>query len=132
MRFLTASKSDEALLLLRITFAVMMMVHGWAKFSNYSQMSGGFPDPFGMGSQLSLTMAIFAELGCSILILVGLGTRLALIPLMVTMLVAIFIAHGADPWSKKELAATYLSVYAVLMVSGPGRYSVDHLIANRE
>lgn len=132
MRFLTASKSDEALLLLRIAFALMMMVHGWAKFSNYAQMSGGFPDPFGMGSQLSLTMAIFAELGCSILILVGLGTRLALVPLMVTMLVAIFIAHGADPWSKKELAATYLSVYAVLMVSGPGRYSIDHLIANRK
>lgn len=132
MKFLTASKSDEALLLLRITFGVMMMVHGWSKFAKFSDLSGVFPDPFGMGSTMSLSMAIFAELGCSLLLIVGLGTRLALVPLIVTMLVAIFIAHGADPWSKKELAATYLSVYAVLMASGPGRYSLDHLLVSRK
>ncbi len=132
MRFLTTSKTDEALLLLRIMFGLMMMVHGWSKFSKFSDLSSVFPDPFGMGSTMSLSMAIFAELGCSLLLIAGLGTRFVLIPLIVTMLVAIFIAHGADPWSKKELAATYLSVYAALLVCGPGRYSVDHLIANRK
>ncbi len=131
MRFLTLSKNDEALLLLRVAFGLMMMVHGWAKFQNFSQMSGAFPDPFGIGSSLSLTAAIFAELGCSALLLVGLGTRLAIVPLVVTMLVAIFIAHGADPWQKKELAVAYLAVYATLFVAGPGRYSVDHALVSR-
>ena len=131
MRFLTLAKNDEALLLLRVAFGLMMMVHGWQKFSKFSELSGVFPDPFGMGSTLSLSAAIFAELGCSILLILGLGTRLALVPLIITMLVAIFIAHGADPWSKKELAVTFLSAYAALFVAGPGRYSVDHAIVSR-
>lgn len=109
-----------------------MMNHGWTKLSNYAQMSGGFPDPFGLGSPLSLSLAIFAEFGCSALLLLGLGTRLALIPLMVTMLVAIFYAHRADPWQKKELAATYLSVYGALMLTGPGRLSLDQALFGKD
>lgn len=131
MRFLTLAKSDQALLLLRLTFGLMMMVHGWQKLSKFSQLSEVFPDPFGMGSTLSLAAAIFAELGCSALLILGLGTRLALVPLIITMLVAIFVAHGADPWQKKELAVAYLAVYATLMVAGPGRYSADHAIVSR-
>lgn len=68
-----------------------------------------------MGSRLNLVSAIGAEFGCSLLLIVGLGTRLAAIPLVFTMLVALFIAHGADAWQKKELAAVYLAVYAVLV-----------------
>ncbi len=131
MRFLTLTKNDEALLFLRISFGLMMMVHGWQKLSKFSQLSEVFPDPFGMGSTLSLSAAIFAELGCSALLILGLGTRFALIPLVITMLVAIFVAHGADPWSKKELAVAYLAVYATLLASGPGRYSADHAILSR-
>lgn len=130
-QILLRQATDGALLLLRVAFGLTMMTHGWSKFSNFSEMSGSFADPFGMGPSLSLCMAIFAELGCSILLLVGAGTRLALIPLMVTMLVAIFYAHAADPWSEKELAVAYLSVYATLMLAGPGRYSIDHALLAR-
>lgn len=126
MQKLLTSKTDEALLLLRLAFGLMMMVHGWAKLSNFSEMAGGFPDPFGVGSSLSLSLAIGAELGCSLLLLVGLGTRLVLLPLLVTMLVAVFYAHAGDPWQKKELAFAYLMVYSSLLAAGPGRYSLDH------
>lgn len=133
LRLLTSSKlSDQALLLLRLAFGLMMMNHGWSKFAGYSQMSEMFPDPFGVGSPISLALAIFAELGCSALLVLGLGTRPALIPLIVTMLVAIFYAHGADPWQKKELAVAYLAVYVTLMFSGPGRFSLDHVLVGRK
>lgn len=125
MNKLVLSKADEGLLVLRVAFGLMMMVHGWAKFSGFAEMSAGFPDPLGVGPAVSLSLAIFAELVCSFLLLLGALSRLALIPLMVTMLVAIFVAHGNDPWQKKELAVAYLAVYAVLMLTGPGRYSVD-------
>lgn len=126
MNKLLISKYDEAILLLRVAFGSMMAFgHGLSKVQNFSKMSGTFPDPFGMGSTLSLASAIGAELGCSLLLILGLGTRLAALPLIVTMLVAIFIAHGADPWKVKELAVTYLAAYIVILVAGPGRYSLD-------
>lgn len=120
--------TDAGLLFLRVAFGLMMMVHGWAKFSNVEQMSSAFADPFGLGPAVSLWLAIFAELGCSFLLMLGLGTRLALIPLMVTMLVAIFYAHSGDPWGKKEMAVLYLSVYLSLMATGPGRFSLDRAL----
>ncbi len=120
------AKADEGILLLRIAFGLMMMGHGWSKLSGFSGMSASFPDPLGVGSPVSLALAIFAELGCSLLLLLGALTRLALIPLIITMLVAIFVAHGNDPWNMKELAVAYLAVYGVLMLTGPGRYSLDH------
>jgi putative oxidoreductase len=131
MRKIIWRNPDAAILLLRIAFGLMMMVHGWQKIQNFEQMSSSFADPFGIGPQPSLILAISAEFFCSILVLLGFLTPLALVPLMVTMLVAIFHAHGDDPWQKKELAVAYLSVYATLMVAGPGKYSLDHKLFNK-
>lgn len=63
-----------------------------------------------MGSQLNLIMAIGAEIGCSILLIVGVFSRLSAIPLAFTMVVALLLVHGADPWKVKELSAVYLLV----------------------
>ena len=70
--------------------------------------------------------------GCFILLIVGFLTRLATVPLAITMLVALFVVHGADPWQKKELAACYLAVYLTLFFTGPGVFSVDHLVWRRK
>jgi len=101
------------------------MVHGIQKVMGFSEISAVFPDPIGVGGQLSLIMAIGAEVGCSILLILGLGTRLAVVPLAFTMIVALFVVHGADPWKMKELAALYLAVYAVIFITGPGDLSLD-------
>lgn len=120
--------ASTGLLLLRVAFGCFMLVHGWQKLSGFSEMADKFPDPIGMGSSLSLAMAIAAEVGCSLLIIAGFGTRLAAVPLAFTMIVAAFVVHGSDPWQKKELAACYLAVYATLMLTGAGRFSVDHCL----
>ena len=116
------------LLLLRVAIGSFMLVHGWQKLTGFSEMADTFPDPIGMGSRLSLISAIGTEFGCSLLLVIGLGTRLAAIPLAFTMAMALFVVHGADPWQKKELAAVYLSVYAVLVCTGAGQISLDHLL----
>ncbi|EMI54396.1 DoxX family protein [Rhodopirellula sallentina] len=113
------------LLVLRVAFGCFMMVHGIQKVMGFGEISGGFPDPMGIGSQLSLILAIGAEVGCSVLLILGLGTRLAVLPLAFTMVIALFVVHGADPWKVKELAALYLAVYAVLFLTGPGELSLD-------
>jgi putative oxidoreductase len=85
----------------------------------------------GMGPVFSLALTVFAEVLCSILILLGLGTRVAVIPLIVTMLVAVFYIHSQDPFVKQEMGLHYLLVYAALLISGSGRYSADFLIEKR-
>jgi len=120
--------TSAGLLLLRVAFGCFMLVHGWQKLAGFSEMADKFPDPIGIGSSLSLVMAIAAEFGCSLLLIVGFGTRLASIPLAFTMIIALFVVHGSDPWKSKELAACYLAVYATLMLTGAGRFSVDHCV----
>jgi putative oxidoreductase len=80
---------DMALLTARIFFAgTMLFIHAWPKISGYSQLVAVFPDPIGLGSGLSLFLTLFAEGLCSALVLLGLFTRIALIPLITTMFVA--------------------------------------------
>jgi putative oxidoreductase len=116
---------DIGLLVLRISFSATMITHGWAKYANFSQYADKFPDPIGVGPKFSLILAIFSELVCSVLVILGLATRLALTQLIVTMAVAFFIVHAADPLQKKELALVYLFTYVALFITGPGRLSVD-------
>lgn len=119
--------TSTGLLILRVGIGGLMLVHGIAKIQGFSEMSAAFPDPLGLGSQLSLLLAIGAEVGGSILLIVGLASRLAAVPLAFTMLIALFVVHSADPWNVKELAAAYLLVYVSLLLTGPGSFSLDHL-----
>ncbi|QDT10875.1 Putative oxidoreductase CatD [Planctomycetes bacterium K23_9] len=119
---------SAGLLVLRVGIGGMMLVHGLTKLNGFSVMADKFPDPIGVGSQLSLIMAIAAEVGCSLLLIIGFATRLAAIPLAFTMIVALFIVHADDPWKAKELAAVYLLVYASLLMTGAGSFSIDHCV----
>lgn len=120
---------DVALLALRIGIAAMMLVHGLPKLQMlFSEDVSQFPPVLGMGSGLSLTLATLAEVLCSVLILLGLGTRLASIPLLITMLVAVLIVHAADPFAAQELGLLYLMGYVVLLLLGGGRFSLDAVL----
>jgi putative oxidoreductase len=117
-------------LVLRVAISAFMLTHGYGKLQ--SALAGGeiqFMDPFGLGQAASLYLAVFAEFFCSIFLILGFATRLAVIPLIVTMLVAVLIAHGSDPFEKKEMALHYLVVYLVILVCGAGKYSLDYFIS---
>ena len=119
-------------LILRITLAAFMITHGGPKLSKL--LAGGeiqFGDPLGLGPSLSLILVVFAEFFCSLLIGIGLGTRLAAIPLMITMLVAAFISHGPDPFRRKETALLYFLFYLALLVIGSRKYSFDYLMTRK-
>jgi len=121
--------TDLALLVGRIAIAVLMLTHGLPKMQMlFSGDPIQFPSVLGMSAGLSLALAVFAEVFCSILILVGFGTRLATVPLIIVMLVAVFSFHAADVFAKKELAVLYLAGLVVLFIAGSGKYSVDQLL----
>lgn len=124
-----ATQVDVSLLVLRVGIGVMMLVHGLPKLEMlFSGDTSQFPSVLGLSSGLSLTLAVMAEVICSVLILVGLGTRLASIPLIITMLVAVFYIHGNDPFANQELGLHYLLGYLVLILLGSGRYSLDAFV----
>jgi putative oxidoreductase len=120
------------LLILRVSTGVMMAFgHGWGKLSGFSERAATFPDPLGVGSGLSLSLAVFAEFFCSIAVALGLFTRGAVIPLIITMAVAGFVIHGDDPFREQELAFIFLTVFATLFFTGAGKFSVDRLIGRK-
>ena len=82
---------DFGLLLFRVLIASLMLYHGLTKLLNYENLKEAFPDPVGLGSHVSLILILFAEIGCSILIIAGLLTRLATLPIITGMAVAAFV-----------------------------------------
>lgn len=114
------------LLLLRVFLGTTMLVaHGWGKLLKFGSFPPKFADPIGLGPTVSLALAVFAEVGCALLLILGLFTRFAAFPLFFTMIVAAFIIHGGDPWYKKEFALLYGVPFLMLMFTGAGRYSLD-------
>ena len=118
------------LLVARVVFALLLASHGLQKLEGFEQMSGGFPDPLGLGSGLSLLLVIFGELVCSLALVVGVLSRLVLLPMIFTMCVAFFMAHGGS-MAEGELAFVYLVVFVLLLFAGPGRFSVDGWLAKK-
>ncbi len=91
-------------------------------------MSQSFPDPLGVGSTVSLALAVLGEVVGSLLIVLGLFTRLSAVLGLITMAVAFFIVHGAKlppTEGHGEMALLYMGFYAILLFAGAGRFSVD-------
>ena len=104
----------------------MLLAHGLPKLKKFDQLSQSFPDPFGLSSPVSLSLVIFSEVICSILLILGVKLRWVLIPLIITMGVAAFVIHIDDPYAKKEKALLYLFGYLTLyFISKPETEDYD-------
>ena len=137
------------LLILRLGVGGYLITHGWGKLQML--LAGGaekFGDPIGLGSTLSLALVTTSEFLCALLIILGLATRLAAIPVVISMSVAAFVIHARDPWTmeaaakaffsgasktwfSKEPALLYLIPFLSLVFTGGGKLSLDGLIAMR-
>lgn len=128
------------LLILRLVFGLMLMIgHGWTKIENWSTYAPNFKVISFLPPEANLGLAIFGEFVCAGLVALGLMTRLACIPVIITMVVAITTAHWNDPVfmsatapKAKEMALLYLTPFLVLFFTGPGIYSMEGLWAKRD
>lgn len=115
-----------SLLLIRIGGGGFMLTHGYGKLQQLISGNIEFGDPIGLGEELSLGLTVFAEFFCGLLLLVGFLSRLAAIPLIITMLVAILVVHAGQEFGNIELGLFYLISSTVILLCGPGKYSVDY------
>jgi len=117
--------TDLALLILRISSGGLMLTHGIPKINMLFASPIQFADPFGFGPTLSLIFALIGEVVAPILIIIGFKTKIATIPSIITMFVAVFIVHANDDLGTKEKALLFLTTFVVILLAGAGKYSID-------
>ncbi len=132
-KLLSTAYSDNAfnfaLLVQRVvTGLILLIAHGLAKLTYFSSMSATFYDPFHIGHRSSLLLSIFAEVFCSMLLVLGLFTRLAAFVIVLNLSVAVFMFHQGQPLHNMDLGIIYLTSVFTIMFIGPGRISVDGMM----
>lgn len=137
MNYITSIKQnpvflDIALLIVRVFVGFAMISHGFPKLQQlFSGEEIKFYDLLGIGPKITLILAVFAEFVCSLFLILGLFTRIAVFFLFVTMIIAGFVVHFTDEFSKREISLLYLSLYAIFITAGPGKFSIDAMISKR-
>jgi putative oxidoreductase len=124
----TASvNTSYGLLVLRLAGLSLFLKHGWEKLSGYSTMVQHFPDPIHVGAHAGLAFALLSDGICSVLVLIGFATRPAAVVILINLLVAFSFVHHAAYFSNPhvELVVLLLLIFATLLFTGPGRFSVD-------
>jgi putative oxidoreductase len=123
----TGTGTSFGLLVLRVAGLSLFLKHGWEKLSGYSTMVQHFPDPIHIGAHASLAYAMFSDGICSVLIILGLATRLAAAVILINVLTAFVFVHHAAYFSNShlELLALYIIIFATLLFTGAGRFSID-------
>lgn len=124
----SAGAFNTAMLFLRIAAGGLMLAHGYDKMVHFNETGAHMMNFMGIGSKASTALVIFAEFFCSLLLILGLFTRLACIPLIICMGVALFKAQNGDFFGQGQVAALFLICFIVLLFLGAGKVSVDSMI----
>jgi putative oxidoreductase len=123
----SAGAVNAALLILRLGVGILIAQHGYDKLVHFSEYKSKFMDFMGMGSTFSLALVVFAEFFCALFIIIGLFTRLATVPLIITMCVILFKVNNGKVFNEYETIPLYLLCFLTLLILGPGRISVDSM-----
>jgi putative oxidoreductase len=131
-RFLSTKYSAGAfnfgMLVLRVVLGILLISHGYGKMVSFSKLQHTFFNFMGLGSTTSLILIIFAELFCSIFLILGLFTRFAVIPIIIGMSVVVFVASHGNIFGAGERGMIYLAAATTILFCGPGKISVDGMI----
>jgi putative oxidoreductase len=129
-KFFSTQCSDGAFNLgafvLRVTFGLLLLIdHGLGKITHFSEYEFTFYNFLNIGHRWSLVLCIFAEVVCAGLLALGLFTRFAALVLVINFSVASFLALKGQPLEHREVAVVFLAAFVTLLLTGPGKYSVD-------
>lgn len=119
--------SNITLLAFRVLVSVSMInTHGMKKLLDFEGTVKHIPDPMGVGGEISAVIAIIANIIAPVFIILGLGTRLAVLPILSVTLTGFLIVHGNDPWAVRDVPLMYSLAYLLIFFMGAGKYSLDH------
>jgi len=123
---------DLGLLFLRLGGAgLLLAVHGLPKALHFRQQLGLIEDPLHLGAWPTLGFAVFAEVLCPLLIALGWATRLACLPILGLLLIALLVVHPQWSLEEGQFGWLLLVLFGTLALTGPGRYSLEARLARR-
>ncbi|UII73644.1 DoxX family protein [Pseudomonas sp. HN11] len=117
-----SKRQDLGLLFLRVSGALFLLwVHGLPKLLNYSEQLKLIEDPFHLGASITLLLAIFAEVLCPLLIITGVFVRLACLPILAVLLIAMLVVHPEWTLLEGQFGWLLLIIFTSVLIAGPGR-----------
>jgi putative oxidoreductase len=125
---------DWGLLYLRVTASLLLIyVHGWPKLMHYQTELQHIDDPLHLGRQVTLVLALFAEILCPLAIIVGWLTRLATLPILFLLLVSMIVVHPDWSIADGQFGWLLIIAFGAIALAGPGYYSWDgHAVMNAD
>lgn len=126
----SSQRNDQAqslgLLFLRVTGGLFLLcVHGLPKLLDFSAQLQLIEDPFHLGAHLTLILAIFAEVLCPLLIVAGVLARLACLPILFVLLVALLVVHPQWSLAEGQFGWLLLIIFTTVFIAGPGRLALN-------
>lgn len=123
------SRDEQArnigLLFLRVSGGLFLLwVHGLPKLLDFTAQLQLIEDPFHLGAHLTLILAIFAEVLCPLLIIVGVLARLACLPILFVLLVALLVVHPQWSVAEGQFGWLLLILFTTVLIAGPGRLAI--------
>lgn len=120
---------NAGLLFLRLSgSSFLLVVHGLPKLLNWSAQLQLIEDPFHLGASLTLGLAVFAEVLCPLLIIVGVLTRLACLPVLSVLTIALFVVHPEWTLEQGQFGWLLMIIFLTLFIAGPGRLALNHAL----
>ena len=117
---------DVGLLFLRVSGGLFLLwVHGLPKLLDFSTQLQLIEDPFHLGAHLTLSLAIFAEVLCPLLIVAGVLVRLACLPILFVLLVALLVVHPQWSVAEGQFGWLLLILFTSIFIAGPGRLALN-------
>ncbi|EMR04722.1 DoxX family protein [Cesiribacter andamanensis] len=120
--------SSWGLLLIRLAFGFQLImgtqdnVFSWERMLEFRDFleAQGMPYPL-----LAAHVSVYAQFGAGILWVLGLFTRWAALVMVINFIVALLLVHVGLPYEQNILAINLLAVSCCLLLTGPGRLSLD-------
>lgn len=129
--------SNLSRLFLRLFTGIMFMQFGIRQWTYFDEISHTMVGVLGMSGEATLVLMIIIELVCSTLIILGLLSRLAVLPPLVTMVVAEGVLLKSMDVAPAMLFSTqpgyvpilFIGIFVYMLLAGPGKVSLDYLIS---
>ena len=117
---------DFGLLFMRVSAGLFLLgVHGLPKLLDYRVELQRIEDPFHLGANLTLMLAIFAEVLCPLLIIGGVFVRLACLPILCVLLVALLVVNPQWSVVDGQFGWLLLILFSSIFIAGPGRLALN-------